>query len=267
VVYVLYRYQNHHMRPETHAAQVRSDGMRALLPTYDANPDLAAVFAFPQQDWVRAVFVSSVDGAATLRGRAGGLGNKTDQRLFSLQRHLGDVVLVGAGTVRVEGYGPVERDAEWSHVREDRPPTPPIAVVSVDLGLNPAAPLFTDAPEHARTIVITCAAAPEERREAFGAVADVIVAGDQIVDLAAAIDLLAARGLRRVTCEGGPTLMAYLAASGRLDELCLTLSPLIVGGDAPRITDGPSVPDPAQMRLGTVLEEDGYLYLLYQVQE
>ncbi len=238
--------------------------MRALIPSYDGNADLASAFAFSRDSCVRAVFVSSVDGAATLGGRAGGLGNKTDQRLFSLQRSLGDVVLVGAGTVRVEGYGPVEVDPEWSHVRGNRSPTPPIAVVSADLGLDPKALLFTDAPEYARTIVITSAAAPPDRREALSAVAEVVIAGDDIVDLSVAIEMLAARGLRRVTCEGGPTLMAALAASEQVDELCLTLSPMLVGGDAPRITDGPPVSDAPEMRLATLLEEDGYLFMLYQ---
>lgn len=240
--------------------------MKALIPSYEDDPDLPAAFAFPQDNWVRAVFVSSADGAATLDGKAGGLGNKTDKRIFALQRCLGDVVLVGAGTVRIEGYGPMKTYPEWAHVRGERPPTPPVAVVSADLDLDPAAPLFTDAPPHARTIVITCAAAPADRREALSAVADVIVVGDRIVDLAAAIDMLAARGLRRVTCEGGPTLLGYLAAAGRLDELCLTLSPLIVGGDAPRITDGPSIADAPEMKLATLLEEDGYLFMLYRHQ-
>lgn len=238
--------------------------MRLLLPTYHDDPELADVFAFPQENWVRAVFVSSADGAAALDGRAGGLGNAADRRIFSLQRALGDVVLVGAGTVRVEGYEPIRSKSEWAHVRGDRPPTPPIAVVSGDLSLDPESPLFTDAPEYARTIVITCSDAPPERRKALSAVADVIIAGAERVELGAALDELAARGLRRVTCDGGPILMSWLIAAGRLDELCLTLSPLLVGGDAPRIINGPPIPGASVMSLSILLEEDGYLFALYQ---
>lgn len=239
--------------------------MRQLIPSYNEDPHLPEVFAFPSDDWVRAVFVSSADGAAALDGRAGGLGSEADKSIFALQRSLGDVVLVGAGTARVEGYKPITTRKQWLHVRGHRPPSPPIAVVSRDLRLDPRAPLFTEAPEYARTIVITCAAAPAERRDALGEVADVIVAGDDSADLSTALDELADRGLRRVTCDGGPILMAHLIAAGRLDELCLTLSPLLVSGDAPRITDGPPIAHATQMTLSTLLEEDGFLFLLYRL--
>lgn len=242
--------------------------MRALLPSYDDKPDLPSVFAFPEHDraWVRAVFVSSLDGAATLEGRAGGLGSDADKRLFALQRNLADAVLVGSVTALTEEYGPAEPNAEWAHVRGPRPPTPPIAVVSGDLDLDTSAPLFTDAPADARTIVISCSAAPRAQRAALAEVADVIIVGEETVDLTAAVDALAARGLRRITCEGGPTLLAGISGVDRLDELCLTISPLLVAGDSPRITDGPPVPEGAGMRLATLLEDDDYLFMLYQKQ-
>lgn len=240
--------------------------MRLVLPAYDDAVDLPTALAFPDggQRSLRAVFVASLDGAATVHGRAGGLGNEADRRLFALQRSLADVVLVGAGTVHAERYGPAEADAEWASLRGDRPPTPPLAVVSGDLGIDPSAALFTDARDDARTIVLTCASAPPRRRKALEAVADVVIAGDESVDLRAALDELGSRGLRRITCEGGPTLMAGLAGSGLVDELCLTLSPTIVAGDAIRITDGPTIADGMEMRLTRVLEDEGFLFLLYR---
>lgn len=242
--------------------------MRQLVPVRE-DIDLSAVFAFPTalpggRGYVRAVFVQSLDGAGTLDGRAGGLGNDNDRRVFALQRALADVVLVGAGTVRVEEYGPIEASDEWSDVRGQRPSTAPIAVVSGDLELDASAPLFADAPADARTIVITCSAAPVHRRAQLAEVADVVVAGEDDVDLPTAIDALAERGYERIVCEGGPTLMAELMETDRLDELCLTLSPLVLAGDAPRITDGPLLPHAVRLGLGEAVEDDdGYLFLLY----
>jgi len=247
------------MRPETGSA---STGL-GLAPLSAVN--LAAAYAFPESDepWVRAVFVSSLDGAATLNGRSGQLGSPTDRRIFALTRALADVVLVGAGTVRAEGYGPVEVPPEWGHLRASRAPAPPVAVVSGQLDLGPSAPLFRDAPAHARTIVLTTATSPADRRRAISEVADVVVAGETFVDPALAIAALVERGYRRVSCEGGPRLLACLLATESLDELCLTLSPVMVCGDAVRITNGPALPVPSCMRLVQVLTDESYLFLRY----
>ena len=227
--------------------------------------DLAAAYAFPHRDvpWLRAVFVSSVDGAATLHGRSGGLGNSTDRRIFALGRALADVVVVGAGTVRAERYGPVQVAAEWQTLRDGRPLTPPVAVVSRQLDLDLTGPLFVAAPEHARTIVVTSSAAPGDRRRAVSKVAEVIMAGDTWVEPATAMAALAERGYRRMSLEGGPRLFAHFVAAGLLDELCLTLSPAVVGGDAARITDGPPLPAPISMRLVRILTDESYLFLRY----
>lgn len=239
--------------------------LRELYPEPVDTVDLAAAYAFPdtQAPWVRANFVSSVDGVATLGGRSGGLGNETDRRIFALLRALADVLLVGAGTMRVEGYGPAEVASEWRALRVGRLPAPPIAVVSHALDLDLSGPLFTAAQPHARTIVLTDAAAPEERRRAVSKLADVIVAGDELVEPGAAIDALTQRGYRRISCEGGPRLLAHLVAAGRLDELCLTRSPMVVSGDAPRITNGPAPAVPLTMRLTRLLGDGSYLYLRY----
>lgn len=202
---------------------------------------------------MRANFVSSLDGAVTLQGKSAGLSSAADRELFHLLRTLADVVLVGAGTARSENYG-------GARASEGRTP-PPIAVVSKSLDLDPAARLFTDTT--VAPIVITCAASPRPARDRLSDVAEVLVAGDADVDLPAALDELAARGLPRVLCEGGPHLLGSVAAAGMLDELCLTLAPVVAGGTAGRIVAGylPEVVEP--MHLRHVLEDDGHLFLRY----
>ena len=196
--------------------------------------------------------MSSLDGAVTLAGKSAGLSSAADRALFHLLRSLCDVVLVGAGTVRAENYGgarPVDGHA------------PPIAVVSKSLDLDESSRLFRDT--KVPPIILTCAASPEQVRNRLSAMADVVVAGDADVDIAQGLDVLASRGLGRVLCEGGPHLLGTLAAAGALDELCLTLSPVIAGGTAGRIVAGylPEVVEP--MQLQHVLEEDGHLFLRY----
>src|SRR5699024_4619528 len=120
-------------------------------------------------------------------------------------RRLADVVMVGAGTIRIEGYGGLRLDEDSQRWRTERqlPPHPPLAIVSRDLDLDPTSPVFTDAP--VRPIVVTHSLAPADRRAALAEVADVLVTGVGAVDLAAARTELADRGLRQVLCEGGPT--------------------------------------------------------------
>jgi len=222
--------------------------------------DLDVAYAAPLG--VRANMVSSVDGAASREGVSEGLSGPADKRVFSVLRGLADVVLVGAGTARAEGYRPVRPRPErrQRRVASGLSPVPPLAVVSAALALDPASELFAGA--EARTLVLTCAAAPARRRDTLAEVADVVVCGQSTVDISAALDELADRGLRRVLCEGGPTLLATLLAAGKVDELCLSLSPLLLAGNAPRITSGPAVA-PVSARLLHLLEEDGWLFLRY----
>ena len=226
-------------------------------------------------DWVgangmRANFVASADGAATVAGRSEGLQTPGDNRVFSALRDLADVVLVGAGTTRVEGYSAVSVSARRAAVREQYgfAPRLPTAVVSARLHLDPRAGLFTDAAADARTVVITCAEADRRRRADLERVADVAVCGVDTVDLVAARTALTDRGYRRVLCEGGPTLLAGLAGAGLVDELCLSVTPKLAGPGGTRIVTGepwPSVPVP--LRLAMLLEEDGALFARYHTRQ
>ncbi|MCW2891090.1 MAG: bifunctional deaminase-reductase domain protein, partial [Actinomycetia bacterium] len=206
------------------------------------------------------------DGAAYVDGRSTGLSGPGDKRIFGVLRALTDVVLAGAGTARAEDYKPALRRPSLAALREGRPETPAIALVTRSLGLNLASSLFTDAPPDARTVVITCAAADAGLRAATAKVADVIVAGEETVDLAAAFKELKARGMSRVLCEGGPHLLGDVAAAGLLNELCLSVSPTLAGPGASRVIAGQ--PSPARpLTLKHVLEDDGFQFFRYFAQE
>src|ERR1700722_18539719 len=225
--------------------------------------ELYAYPAYPRGRWLRANFVSSADGAAYVDGLSGGLSSAGDKQVFGILRVLTDVVLVGAGTARAEEYKPARRRPSLAALREGRPAAPPIALVTRTLGLNLASPLFTEAPPDARTIVITCATSDDDLRAETAKVADVIVAGDEAVDLAAAVGALRDRGLSRVLCEGGPHLFGDLSAAGLVDELCLSLSPMLAGPGASRIIAGTAC-DARPLALSQVLAaDDGFLFCRY----
>lgn len=241
--------------------------MRCLFPDPADDVDLTVAYAPPAVSdgtplpFVRCNMISSVDGAISVEGRSGALGGAGDHAVFSVLRALADVVLVGAGTVRAENYGPTRLDAGAQEARRARgqSPQPPIAVVSSRARFDYDMPFFTDA--EARPIVVTTSGrADAVEREAAG-VADVVSAGDDVVDLAAVLGAFRARGARHVLVEGGPSLNGDLARAGLLDELCLTLSPHLVGGDGPRLLAGPTLVPPCDTRVRHVLEHDGFLFL------
>jgi riboflavin biosynthesis pyrimidine reductase len=170
---------------------------------------------------------------------------------------------VGARTVRIEGYGPARPHEAYAARRQaaGQPPAPTIAVISNSLDLDFSSRLFTEA--LMPTVVVTAQVAPPERLAAASTAGEVVVAGDSKVDLSVALTELARRGHRRMLCEGGPHLLAQATEAGLLDELCLTLSPLLAAGTASRILTGATLTELAPLQLGHVLEEDGYLFLRY----
>ncbi|MEE1926810.1 dihydrofolate reductase family protein [Streptomyces sp. TRM 70351] len=217
--------------------------------------------------WLRGNMVASLDGAAQHDGRSQPLSGDTDMRIFGVLRALSDVVVVGAGTVRQEGYRPARARDAFARRRAaaGQVPAPAIAVLSASLDLDFAAPLFTAA--LSPTLLVTGAAAPAERLAAARrAGARVLVAGEgAVADPARVPAVLAAEGHTRLLTEGGPRLLGEFAAAGVLDELCLTLAPRITAGDAPRIMNGPPVPGgPAGFALQSLLEEDGFLFSRYR---
>jgi riboflavin biosynthesis pyrimidine reductase len=211
------------------------------------DADLRRLHTPPRAPWLRVNMVSTVDGAATGDdGRTGSINNAVDKRVFDLLRELADVILVGAGTARAEGYRPTDR---------------PTVVVSRS-GRVPT--LLRDA-EPGRVLLATCASA-EGLAEAKGLLGDeqVLVLGGHRVDLPGLKAALHERGFGHVLCEGGPHLLRDLLDQGVVDELCTTVVPLVVAGQHRRMTDGP--PIEARMRLASLLEEDGTLLARWTVE-
>ncbi|WP_280233154.1 pyrimidine reductase family protein [Nocardia cyriacigeorgica] len=248
----------------------------AIQLTGLTDDELARLYGYPgelDRPWVRVNFVSSIDGAATSGGVSGGLGTDADHRIFALLRELADVVLIGAGTARAENYGPASTDPALRRRLHDlglggHPDgaPPPIAVVTASAALDAAGRLFTGGdqatpgtsgeattetsddqtgpggdrapnPRTSAPLIITTAAAPADRKQQLAdAGAEVIEAGDVAVSPQDILGALADRGLRRVLCEGGPHLFGDLLAAGCVDELCLTTSPVLIGGTARRIS-------------------------------
>ncbi|ALV32725.1 pyrimidine reductase family protein [Streptomyces sp. CdTB01] len=235
--------------------------------------ELATAYAYPEPSaggqrvpWLRANMVSTLDGAAQHDGKSQPISNATDMRIFGTLRALADVVVVGAETVRQEGYRPARARAEFAAARTaaGQAPAPAIAVVTASLDLDFSLPLF--ASPLVPTLVLTgAAAAPERVAEAEKAGARVVIAGDGMgVDPDRAVRALAELGHTRLLTEGGPRLLGQLVAAGVLDELCVTVSPMLTAGDAQRIAGGPSVPVPQRFALVSLLEEEGFLYGRYR---
>ncbi len=221
--------------------------------------DLAALYAVPPgSSWLRANFAASLDGAATgADGRSGSVNTAADEVVFELVRALSDVVVVGAGTVRAEGYGPLAVDDRWSAVRAAQAlaRTLPLVVVSASAVL-PAA--LTAAGQDAPGTVLLATHAGSDGLEAARALlgaANVLVCGGDALDPGDLRDQLSARGWERVLVEGGPHLFGSFLQAGVVDELCLSLTPHILGGDGGRITATPARDDPFVPRV--LVEQDG----------
>jgi riboflavin biosynthesis pyrimidine reductase len=215
--------------------------------------------------WVLANMVGGLDGSAAFAGRVGPLSAGADAQLFRLLRAVADVVLVGAETVRRERYGPVRLPDALREARraEGRPPTPPLAVVSRSLALDWEVGAFAEPDPAAPPLVITCGAADPERVAEARRHAEVLVADGELVDVREALAALAARGHRVVLCEGGPTLLGELVDAGLLDELCLTLAP-IMGGDALPVSVSPSLGRVTEFALAHAAADGDTLFLRYE---
>jgi len=240
------------------------DALLALYSTraVDAAPS-APVALSARSRWVRANMIASIDGSATVDGLSGGLGTAADKRVFDLLRQLSDVVLVGAGTLRTEGYGALRlrADAAASRRAHGRAEHPTLAIVSASLDLDAASAVFADAPT--RPIVLTIGQSDRAARGRLSEVADVVTCGSDAFDAVLALDALDAMGYAQVLCEGGPRLLGTMIAANTVDELCMSLSPTLEGGFGPRITQLDAARMPHRLRLAHVLECEGLLMTRY----
>lgn len=230
--------------------------------------ELSRLYAYPDRDgtWLRANFITSLDGGATADGSSGAMGGPGDRHVFNLLRELADVIVVGAGTVRIEGYSGAQVAVAQRLQRQARGQSevPQLAIVTQSGHLEPDLAVFT------RTVVpplvLTCTASADKTRSLIGDLCEVLdCSGDDPgeVDEAALLGALAARGMRHILTEGGPTLLGAFIARDLLDELCLTIAPYLVGGLARRIAAGPAQAL-TRMRPAHLLTDDaGYLYGRY----
>ncbi len=243
--------------------------MRQLLPVTVGDVDGPARYTADERPkpegrpWILLDMVTSVDGATRVGSTSGGLSGPADKAIFSALRTVADFVLVGANTVRAEGYGPpkIGEDQQRRRTEGGQEPTPRLAVVSARAELDPGAKLFSgDGP---RPLIITTTSADPRKRAALADVAEVVALGQGLVSgdsIAAALD---EREAKVVTCEGGPTLNGFLMSSRVVDEICWAISPHVVGGESLRLGHGPVLDPPEGLRLERVLEDDGFLFLRY----
>jgi riboflavin biosynthesis pyrimidine reductase len=189
--------------------------------------------------WVTGVMVSSLDGRATLGGTSRALGGPADLQMLLALRRRADALLVGPSTVRAEGYGPL--------------PCPAV-LVSRSFDLPWEAGLFS-APGQRVLVYSRGEHAPPDVAAKVEAV--------PIVELPEVLADLRERGFERLLCEGGPTLNRALLAERLLDELFLTLAPVVAGEAAAPGIFAPG--EPARLSLRSVATADGELYLRYSV--
>ena len=229
-----------------------------------------------EHPYLVANMVSTADGHATLGGRSAPLSSRADRELFHGLRTAVDAVMAGAGTVRVERYGRIVPDESRRRRRREHGLTeePLACIVSGRLALEADIPLLAD--PAAKVVILTSSAAslPASAAEVHYVRAE----RDGLLDLPAALAELRERfAVRMLLCEGGPHLIAQLLAAGLVDELFLSLSPQLVGGEdldgnpahpeALRILAGPELSPPVELELLSVLEHDSHLFLRYGVRD
>lgn len=242
--------------------------MRQLMPTPAASVDLDALYRTTERklpkerSYVVINMVASVDGGTAMGGVSGPLGGSSDKEIFATLRTTVDVILVGRRTIEAEGYGPANLDLEQRkrRIAAGKDEVPAMAVVSQELDLDWGAPFFKEA--EPRPFVITSRSCAKEKQTRAKEVAEVLVTGDEHVGLREVLVELRRRGIELVLCEGGPTLNGSLADADLVDELCLTISPSVIGGKSKRIMDGSELED-QNLQLAHLLEDEGFLFLRY----
>ena len=241
--------------------------MRRLLP--DPGPTSVGQQLDGYRPWeepnedrplVAVNFATTVDGRASIAGVSGAIGSATDTAMLAGLRTRFDAVMIGAGTMRAERYGPLPNKPERREERERRglSPDPLLVIVSGRLDLPWDAGAFSDG--GGEVVIFTASEAdPPETATPVQ-----VVRHDKFVDVVEALRQLRTDfGVQALLCEGGPGLHNQLEGAGIVDDLFLTIAPKLAGGDAPRIIEG-DLPGITELQLAWLLEQDGELFARYR---
>ena len=248
--------------------------MRRLLPrpVFDIDP-LELYPALPRpapagRPWVMINMISSADGAIAVDGTSEALGNPADQAVFSAVRACADWIVVAAGTARVERYDlprPAARSRR-ARIAAGRAERPRLAVASLSMNLDPGLPMFADRrPGDDPAVILTGSEAPAEAVRRLGERAEVVPLPSRRPGPAEILAELGRRGAEVVLCEGGPSFNGQFADAGAIDELCLSIAPLVAGGPSPRAVHGSLRTAPLRMDLAHLLEAEDTLFARYLV--
>jgi riboflavin biosynthesis pyrimidine reductase len=234
------------------------------------DADLVELYRHPVPEgrgWVRSSFVMSLDGSVQgPDGRSGSINTESDHHVFALQRALADAILVGANTVRLEGYRAVDLEPWQLEIREQEglAPYPMLVIISATADLDPVIATPAEGVGGAVMIITT----PGKSADDLGPLRDAgitVLEAEGTLDMAQIVDQLAGGGFQRLLCEGGPRLHNDLHAAGVMDEVCLTLAPVVVGGQGSRSTSGAALPVPSHFQLHHAMYgDDGALFTDYR---
>lgn len=232
------------------------------VPLVSSLPDIADVghLYSDAPQGVRANMIFSADGAAAIAGRVKGLSCPADQYLLRHLRGYADAILVGGATARAESYGPVRLSAEHNKLRalaglQD----PRLAVVS----LSGRLPESLCSPTTEPPILITSRSAASHNALSDDPRRQVLIAGEDRVEIVTALELLNRAGMSRILCEGGPMLLDEIVRADLLDELCVTIAPKLAGNQPLSPIAMPSISVPLGLHLRHAVVHDGYVFLRY----
>jgi len=233
-----------------------SSPLRLVFPEYREVSTLLDHYSWPEGAWIRASMVSTVDGAGVgPDGRSGSISTPADFALFVALRNSCDVIVVGAGTARAEGYR--------------APRSARLAVVTRSGDLDSSLPFLSEQRSDARPLILTCATGARNA-DRLNDLADIVVCGESTVDLRTACASLNERNLHHVVVEGGPSLLNDLVAANLIDEFDIQVTPLLAGGtyeesgSPGRILGGTPLPDaPRNLTLKHIVTDGATLFLAY----
>lgn len=224
---------------------------------------LAQAYPWPDgQPWLRTMMLHTLDGAvAGHDGRSGSISAPADRLVLAQTRRLCDVVLIGAGTLRAERYGPMRarEDAVDERRALGQADAPTLAIVTASVDLPFDDPVFGEST--CRPIVLTRPDAPADRLARAREQCDVLTLAGPDLPAEQILAALHERGLRRIVCEGGPRLAAQFGAARLIDEVDLSIGPLVTAGG--QVSTGAAIPDPERFDLAHVLHQDGFLFTGY----